>query len=45
MRRGAVKDADKAVSEYIEKQKAAGLGRIIVEVQKQVDAFIAAKKK
>ncbi|MCU6795547.1 DUF3502 domain-containing protein [Paenibacillus sp. WQ 127069] len=42
---GAVKDADKAVSEYIEKQKAAGLDRIIVEVQKQVDAFIAAKKK
>ncbi|MEK8130024.1 DUF3502 domain-containing protein [Paenibacillus filicis] len=42
---GTVKDPEKAVSDYIAKQKAAGVDKVIAEVQKQVDAFIAAKKK
>jgi putative aldouronate transport system substrate-binding protein len=37
--------ADQAVDDYIAKQKAAGVDKIIAEVQKQVDAFLASKKK
>lgn len=41
---GMVKDVDKAVSDYIETQKKNGLDKIITETQKQVDAYLAAKK-
>ncbi len=41
---GIVADADKAVDDYIAKQKDAGLDKIIADVQKQVDDFIASKK-
>lgn len=41
---GTVKDPEKAVDDYIEKQKKNGLDKIIAETQKQVDAFLAAKK-
>ncbi|THF77807.1 extracellular solute-binding protein [Cohnella fermenti] len=38
---GIVKgDIDQAIDSYIEKQKAAGLDKVLAEVQKQVDAFI-----
>lgn len=42
---GITKDPDKALAEYIEKQKAAGLDKITAELQKQVDAYIATKQK
>ncbi|MGE5613469.1 MAG: extracellular solute-binding protein [Bacillota bacterium] len=38
---GNVKDIDKSLAEYIEKQKAAGLDKILEEYQKQVDAALA----
>ncbi|WP_019909115.1 extracellular solute-binding protein [Paenibacillus sp. HW567] len=39
---GMVKgDIDQAINGYIEKQKASGLDKILADVQKQVDAFIA----
>ena len=41
---GIVKDVDKALNEYIEKQKAVGLDKILAELQKQVDAFRAGNK-
>lgn len=41
---GAVKDLDKSLEEYIQKQKDAGLDKVLEEVQKQVDAFLADKK-
>jgi putative aldouronate transport system substrate-binding protein len=41
---GAVNDVGKSLDEYIQKQKDVGLDKILVEVQKQVDAFLAAKK-
>lgn len=41
---GNVKDVDKAVNDYIEKQKNNGLDKIIAEAQKQIDAYLAAKK-
>lgn len=41
---GIVKDADKALADYIEKQKKAGTDKIVAEIQKQADAFLAAKK-
>jgi putative aldouronate transport system substrate-binding protein len=37
--------ADQAVYAYIAKQKAAGVDKIVAEAQKQVDAFLASKKK
>jgi putative aldouronate transport system substrate-binding protein len=37
--------ADQAVDDYIAKQKAAGVDKIIAEAQRQVDAFLASKKK
>ena len=36
-------DVDAAIKEYIEKQKAAGLDKILAEVQKQVDEFAKGK--
>jgi putative aldouronate transport system substrate-binding protein len=36
---------EQAVDAYIAKQKAAGLDKFVEDVQKQVDAFLAAKKK
>ena len=41
---GAVKDVNKAVADYIQKQKDAGVDKIVAEIQRQVDAFLAAKK-
>lgn len=41
---GAVKDVDKSLEEYIQKQKDVGLDNILTEVQKQVNDFLAAKK-
>ena len=41
---GLVKDSDKAVDDYIRQQKEAGLDKIVAELQKQVDAFLAGKK-
>ncbi len=35
---------DKAVDEYIQKQKDAGLDKILAECQKQLDSFVASKK-
>jgi len=41
---GIVKgDIDTAINAYIEKQKAAGLDKIIADVQKQIDEFLATK--
>lgn len=40
---GLVKDADAAVSEYIQKQKDAGLDKVLAELQKQVDEFLSSK--
>lgn len=39
---GLDKDVDKAVDDYIAKQKAAGTDKIVEELQKQVDAYLAA---
>ncbi|MEK8130013.1 extracellular solute-binding protein [Paenibacillus filicis] len=41
---GMVKDVDKAVGSYIELQKSNGLDPVIADVQRQIDAFLAAKK-
>jgi len=41
---GTVKNADKAVDDYIAKQQAAGVDKITAEVQKQIDQFLAGKK-
>ncbi|TFE29399.1 extracellular solute-binding protein [Cohnella luojiensis] len=41
---GVVKDVDGSVADYIEKQKNNGLDKIIAEAQKQIDAYLAAKK-
>ncbi|HEY2491687.1 MAG TPA: DUF3502 domain-containing protein, partial [Paenibacillus sp.] len=41
---GMVKDVNKAVADYIETQKKNGLDKIITETQKQIDAYLAAKK-
>lgn len=41
---GVVKDVEKAVADYIETQKKNDLDVIIAETQKQIDAFLAAKK-
>ena len=42
---GSVADPDKAVKDYIQRQKDAGLDKIVAELQKQVDAFLASKSK
>jgi putative aldouronate transport system substrate-binding protein len=42
---GLVKNADAAVKDLIAKEKAAGVDKITAELQKQVNAFLAAKKK
>lgn len=41
---GLVADVDKGVADYIAAQKAAGSDKIREELQKQIDAFLAAKK-
>lgn len=41
---GVVPDSDKAVDNYIQKQKDAGLDKILADIQSQVDAFLASKK-
>ncbi|MEK3660397.1 extracellular solute-binding protein [Paenibacillus sp. FSL F4-0236] len=41
---GMVKDVNKAVADYVETQKKNGLDKIITETQKQIDAYLAAKK-
>ncbi|MFC3745322.1 extracellular solute-binding protein [Paenibacillus sp. GCM10012306] len=41
---GMVKDVEKSVADYIETQKKNGLDKIISETQKQIDAYLAAKK-
>ncbi|MFD0693597.1 DUF3502 domain-containing protein [Paenibacillus sp. GCM10027628] len=41
---GAVKDVDQAVKDYVELQKKNGLGKVLAETQRQVDAYLAAKK-
>jgi putative aldouronate transport system substrate-binding protein len=41
---GAAANTDKALEDYIAKQKAAGLDKIIADVQKQIDAFVASSK-
>src|SRR5262249_9794095 len=41
---GNVNDVKQAVTEYIAKQKEAGIDTIIEDVQKQVDSFLANKK-
>jgi len=41
---GTAKNVDKAVDDYIAKQKSAGVDKITAEVQKQVNQFIAAQK-
>ena len=41
---GVVKDVDQAVAEYIEKQKANGLDKIIQETQRQVDEYLASQQ-
>ncbi|MCD9025582.1 DUF3502 domain-containing protein [Cohnella silvisoli] len=41
---GSVKDVDKAVTDYIAKQKANGVDKIIQEAQKQVDAYLASNQ-
>lgn len=41
---GAVADVEKAVDDYIQKQKDAGVDKIVAELQKQVDAYLAASK-
>lgn len=38
---GIVKDPDKEVNAYIEKQKNNGLDKILAETQKQIDAYLA----
>ena len=40
---GNVTDIDKSLNEYIQKQKDAGLDKILAEVQKQVDEWVASK--
>ncbi|WP_040952831.1 extracellular solute-binding protein [Gorillibacterium massiliense] len=42
---GNVKDPEKAVADYIEKQKKNGIDKIIAETQRQVDAYLASQKK
>ncbi|GIO13477.1 putative ABC transporter substrate binding lipoprotein [Cohnella xylanilytica] len=42
---GNVKDVDKAVADYIEKQKKNGLDKIIAETQKQIDDYLASQQK
>lgn len=42
---GLVKNADAAVNDLVAKEKAAGVDRITTELQKQINAFLAAKKK
>ncbi|MFD0693590.1 DUF3502 domain-containing protein [Paenibacillus sp. GCM10027628] len=42
---GVAKNTDQALSDYIEKQKANGLDKVIAEAQKQIDAYLAANKK
>lgn len=42
---GLVKNADAAVADLIAKEKAAGGAKITAELQKQVNAFLASKKK
>ncbi|MDQ0878518.1 putative aldouronate transport system substrate-binding protein [Paenibacillus sp. V4I3] len=44
IRTGSV-DPDEKIAEYLAKQKAAGVDKIIAEKQKQFDAFLAANKK
>lgn len=41
---GTVDDVNKAVAEYIQKQKDAGLDKILAELQRQVDEYLASKK-
>jgi len=42
---GNVKDVDKAVADYIEKQKKNGLDKIVAETQKQIDDYLASQQK
>ena len=44
IRTGSVNPEEK-IAEYLAKQKAAGVDKIIAEKQKQLDAFLAASKK
>ncbi|MGG4147134.1 ABC transporter substrate-binding protein [Paenibacillus algorifonticola] len=41
---GAIKDVDKGLEDLNKQVKAAGIDKIIAEVQSQIDAFLAAKK-
>ncbi|MBB6675274.1 extracellular solute-binding protein [Cohnella nanjingensis] len=41
---GIVKNVDQSVTDYIAKQKANGLDKILAETQKQIDAYLASKK-
>lgn len=41
---GAANNKDAALSDYIEKQKAAGLDKILADLQKQVDDYLASNK-
>ncbi|BBI31715.1 extracellular solute-binding protein [Cohnella abietis] len=41
---GVVKNVESSVNDYIAKQKALGLDKIIADAQKQIDAYLAAKK-
>ncbi|SFF48004.1 protein of unknown function [Paenibacillus algorifonticola] len=41
---GAIKDVDKGLEDLNKQVKAAGIDKILAEVQSQVDAFLAAKK-
>ncbi|SFJ40294.1 putative aldouronate transport system substrate-binding protein [Paenibacillus sp. UNC496MF] len=42
---GIVKDPEKEVAAYAEKQKANGLDKILTETQKQIDAYLASQAK
>lgn len=41
---GIVKDANESIADYIDRQKAAGVDKIIAVMQKQIDDFLAKKK-
>ena len=41
---GVAEDVDKAINELVEKQKQAGLDKVLSELQRQVDEFLAGQK-
>ncbi|MBB6637246.1 extracellular solute-binding protein [Cohnella thailandensis] len=41
---GTVKDVEKSVADYIERQKKNGLDKIIAETQRQIDEYLASQK-